>query len=224
MAETQTPRQWPRILQPFASRPHLLAGALVGVAIYLLARPWVAPDVTRALIGWDVGALIFLILTLIGMVDVNHDRMKRRAIEHDEGRHFILLLATVAAVASVAAIVAELGGAKGHPLRLALAAGTIITSWLFVQIVFAVHYAHVYYTAEETNGPHKEGLDFPGDEPPDYWDFVHFSIILGASAQTADITIMSKELRRISTLHSLIAFSFNTAILATMINLAAGLF
>jgi uncharacterized membrane protein len=138
----------------------------------------------------------------------------------------MLLLTTLAAVASVGALVAELSAAKGHPggeLRIALAAGTVVMSWLFVQIVFAMHYAHVYYMTEETGG-HKGGLEFGDDEEPDYWDFVHFSIVMGATAQTADIVIRSKEMRRVGTLHTLVAFGFNTAILATMINLAANLF
>ena len=126
----------------------------------------------------------------------------------------------------IGAIVAELTAAKDHPgaeWRVMLAAGTVVLSWLFVQIVFAMHYAHVYYM-EEDNGRPKGGLEFGECGEPDYWDFVHFSIVLGATSQTADITFSSKETRRIGTLHTLVAFGFNTAILATMINLAAGLF
>ena len=120
-------------------------------------------------------------------------------------------------------MIAELSEAKAHPgagLRVMLAAGTIVLSWLFVQIVFAMHYAHLYYLAEES-GATKGGLEFGGEGAPDYWDFVHFSIVMGATAQTADITFSSKEMRRIGTVHTLVAFGFNTAILATMINLAA---
>ncbi|MEJ0065556.1 MAG: DUF1345 domain-containing protein [Caulobacteraceae bacterium] len=83
----------------------------------------------------------------------------------------------------------------------------------------------VYYLAEEGAGEgHRCGLEFPDDDEPDYWDFLYFSAGIGATSQTADVNIRSKELRRIATAHSLISFAFNTAILATMINLAAGLF
>jgi uncharacterized membrane protein len=98
-----------------------------------------------------------------------------------------------------------------------------VLSWLFVQIVFAMRYAHVYYLEEEEGSP-KGGLEFGECGEPDYWDFVHFAIVLGATSQTADITFSSKEMRRLGTLHTLVAFGFNTAILATMINLAAALF
>ena len=86
---------------------------------------------------------------------------------------------------------------------------TVVLSWLFVQIVFALHYAHVYYL-EETEGRPKGGLEFGECGEPDYWDFVHFSLVLGATSQTADITFSTKEMRRIGTLHTLVAFGFNT--------------
>ncbi len=230
MSEETATRRWPRVLQPFAARPRLIAGFLVGVVVYLASGPWITSDITRGLISWDVAVVTFVALALSSMVDCNHEHMKKRALEHDEGKHFILLLTLVAAVASVAALGAELATAKGadagkEGLQVALGAGTIALSWGFVQTVFALHYAHDYYMAHEAcHGEHREGLDFPGDEPPDYWDFMHFAIIIGATAQTADITIVSKAMRRVSTLHSLIAFAFNTAILALMINLAASLF
>jgi uncharacterized membrane protein len=223
----QTTR-WPLVLRPFAARPRLIAGALVGIAIFFLTGPLIGRPVTRALIAWDCGVIVFLALSFAFMVSADIGHMKRHAATHDEGRHFILLLTIGAAIASVAAIGAELASAKSkfierEAVRVALAAGTIALSWAFVQLVFALHYAHVYYAPEvEGEGEHKEGLDFPGDEPPDYWDFLHFAMIIGATAQTADVTIVSKELRRVSTVHSLIAFAFNTAILALMINLAAG--
>jgi uncharacterized membrane protein len=226
MAKRILARRRSRWLQPIASRPHLVAAILFGVFLFFFAHFWAARPITRILIGWDGGVLMFLTLATLFMRGADHECMKRRAIEHDEGRHLMLILTTLAAIASVGALVAELSAAKGNPggdLRIGLAAGTVILSWLFVQIVFAMHYAHVYYLAEES-GTHQGGLEFGDYEEPDYWDFVHFAIVLGATAQTADIVIRSKEMRRVGTLHTLVAFGFNTAILATMINLAANLF
>lgn len=220
------PRRWPRVLQPLVSRPHLLIATLLGIATYAFTGFWMPRAITRALIGWDGCVLAFLGLSGLFMMGADHERMKRRAIAHDEGRHLMLGLTTVAAVASIGALVAELSEAKGHPeadLRLMLAAGTVVLSWLFVQTVFAIHYTHVYYLEGE-GGEHRRGLEFGDDEEPDYWDFFHFSIVMGATAQTADIVIRSKEIRRVGTLHTLVAFGFNTAILATMINLAVNLF
>ena len=105
-----------------------------------------------------------------------------------------------------------------------LAFATVAGSWLFVQVMFALHYAHEFFAEDEEEQSHRAGLLFPGDEPPDYWDFLHFSIIIGVASQTADIQITSKTLRRLGTAHSLTAFGFNTVVLALTINLLASLF
>jgi uncharacterized membrane protein len=220
---------WGRALQPITSRPHLAIGTMVGLVVFAFAGPWLSRVVTRGLVGWDSGVIVFTLLSLNAMRDNDYQRMRARAVEHDEGRHFMLALAMGAAAASVVAIVAELSNARTRGIYgvygVALTAGTIALSWFFVHLVFAIHYAHVYYLAEEgADAAHRCGLDFPDDEEPDYWDFLYFAVVIGATSQTADVSIRSKEIRRIATAHCLISFAFNTAILATMINLAAGLF
>jgi uncharacterized membrane protein len=213
-------------LRPLLNRPYLLAAIALGVALYFATEPWIARAITRALIGWDAGVILFLGLSFTFLFRADTERMKQQAIEHDEGGRFILILTILASIASVGALIAELSNAKGQldgGLRVLLASGTVILSWLFVQIVFAMHYAHIYYLAED-GGATKRGLEFGQDGEPDYWDFVHFAIVLGATSQTADITFSSKTMRRIGTIHTLVAFGFNTAILATMINLAANYF
>jgi uncharacterized membrane protein len=216
-----------RCLRPLLRRPHLLVAVILGVVIYVALQPWVARDITRALLGWNGGIILFLVFSFLYMSGADPSCMKRRAISHDEGGHLILALTLFAAVASIGALVAELTQAKGHGGvdRAGLAAGTVILSWLFVQAVFAMHYAHLYYLAENQSARHQGGLDFGyTDEEPDYWDFVHFAIVIGATSQTADIVFKTRAMRRVGTVHSVVAFGFNTAILATMINLAAGLF
>ncbi|HSC20062.1 MAG TPA: DUF1345 domain-containing protein [Rhizomicrobium sp.] len=214
------------MLRALKRRPYLVAALLTMAALYLISGMWLTRPITRALVGWDAGVIAFLLMSLLFMRDVDLARMKRRACEHDEAGSLILALTILAALASIAALVTELSQAKGLPaaaLHIGLAAATVVLSWLFVQIVFALHYAHVYYVAEESGAP-RGGLDFGASGEPDYWDFVHFSIVLGATSQTADITFSSRQMRRIGTFHTLVAFAFNTAILATMINLAAALF
>ena len=221
MAGQTASRGWVSVV---TARPYLLAALISGVLLYLGSGHWFAREVTRALIGWDGGVILFLALMFfLFMHDQDVNAMKRRAIAHDEGGHLVLIIAIFASVASVGALIAELSAAKDHPdggFRLALAAATVVLSWLFVQVVFAAHYAHVYYLAE-ANGEPKGGLEFGAAGEPDYWDFVHFAVVLGTASQTADIIFTSKEMRRIGTVHTIVAFAFNTAILATMINLAA---
>ena len=156
MAAALSTRTWPRLLRPVVSRPHLMAGAAAGLAVFFLAVPLAHRAVTRGLIAWDVATAVFIVISFASMIGIGHVQMKRRAIEHDEGRHAILFLTLVSAVVSVAAIVAELGAARGaeaasHLFHVSLAAGTIALSWVFVQTVFSVHYAHVFYCAEDSD-------------------------------------------------------------------------
>ena len=111
---------------------------------------------------------------------------------------------------------------KGGWEHIALAGGTVLLSWSFVHTIFAVHYAHEYYV-----GPENElakGLEFPGKTPPDYWDFMYYSFVIGTACATADVNITSKIMRRITMLHCVFAFFFNTTILALMVNIGAGFF
>ena len=107
-------------------------------------------------------------------------------------------------------------------LLVGLAATTIFISWVVMQVAFALHYAHQYYRPDHAV-PGVNGLDFPKDAHPDYWDFFYFSTSIGAASQTSDVNINSKELRRLVTLHAIVAFFFNVAVVALMINLAASL-
>ena len=208
--------------RPLLNRPYLLMGIAAGAACYFAVTPWAPRLISRVLIGWDVGLIVFLGSTFRFMGRADAERLKQRAIEHEVGDRAVLVAAILAAAASIGALVAELSSDKNYPPRVTLAIATVVLSWLFVQTIFAMHYAHRYYrTGDE--GRIEHGLDFGAAGEPDYWDFVHFSIVIGATAQTADITFTSRSMRHIGTLHTLIAFAFNTAILATMINLAAGL-
>jgi uncharacterized membrane protein len=139
----------------------------------------------------------------------------------------VLLLVITAALMCIGAIVAELAVVKDlkgtlRYAHIALAALTIASSWAFTQTMFALHYAHDYYL-NAIRGEHG-GLDFPGTQPPDYGDFLYFACIIGTSAQTADVGLSSRKMRRTGTVHCVLAFFFNTTLLALTINIASGLF
>ncbi|MFC3070724.1 DUF1345 domain-containing protein [Phenylobacterium soli] len=231
MAEAQAHRTR-GVWRIFASRPRLFGAAMIGAVTGLALAKFqpALPAVTDFVVGWDLMCLAFMLSVTGAMIDHSPDDIRARAEREDEGRGLILGLVLVAAAASVAAIGAELGLAKtAHGVLKAadvtLVVGTVALSWLMVQLVFALHYAHEYYDENEAcEGHDTKGLAFPGGETPDYWDFIHFSIVVGVAAQTADIAFTSKGMRRIGTVHSLVAFVFNTVIVALTINLLAGLF
>jgi uncharacterized membrane protein len=219
------------VLKPLINRPRLSCAILAGVAVGVLLG--LVPGLlwsTRAIFAWDAVLVVFIASTLWMMRSCDETQIRARAAKEDEGQHFILALAVVASAASIVAIAAELSLAKGEHglvkgLRVALAFGTVLASWLFVQMVFALHYAHEYYGEDEAgSGEHRKGLAFPGDDTPDYWDFLHFGSIIGVAAQTADVAFTSKSMRRTGTVHGMVAFVFNTVVLALTINLLAGLF
>jgi uncharacterized membrane protein len=211
------------------ARPKLLAAAVLGLAaggVLTLLTP--LPQATGIVLGWDVGAAVYCGATLRRMYGGTQSKMRARAAEDDEGRAATLGIVVAAAAFSLAAVAGQLSHAKAaeglvQGLYVALAFVTVAISWFLAQLAFAVHYAHAYYDRKDGGRGDAQGLLFPGGEGPDYWDFLHFSVIIGVACQTADVQITAKALRRLSTTHSLFAFAFNTVVVALTINLLAGL-
>jgi len=108
------------------------------------------------------------------------------------------------------------------PLSVALIIATLVLSWLFSNIVYALHYAHIFYTQGDTDGDGKRedigGLDFPSTKEPNYWDFVYFSLTLGMTFQTSDVEMTTTKVRIVATFHCFAAFIFNLGVLAFTIN------
>jgi uncharacterized membrane protein len=231
MAET-TIKGWRRFLGPLAPRPRLTAsiaaGVVVGVGCALFAKEM--RNSTGLILGWDSMAFSFLGSMFLDWFRHEPADIRAQAARDDEGRGAISFLVVLAAAASVWAVGAELSLAKdAHGIlkagHVVLAFVTVVASWMMVQLIFALHYAHEYYGVDESDGARDaEGIEFPGKEAPDYWDFLYFSTVIGVACATADANIASKGLRRLAMIHGLVAFAFNTIIVALTINLTAGLF
>jgi len=203
-------------------RPRLLGAILAGAILFaLLPAAW--PVNSRLLVAWDAGVVLYLALAWTMAARSTTAQMQRRASLEDEGAVAILCLTLAAAVASLASIAVELHGIRQEAgaqqvFQAAIAGITIICSWFFVHTIFAIHYAHEYYGDGE-----RRGLTFPQDDKPDYWDFLYFAFNLGAAAQTSDVVVVSKRMRRLTLAHTILAFLFNAMILALAVNAAAGL-
>ncbi|MBL0946446.1 MAG: DUF1345 domain-containing protein [Hydrogenophaga sp.] len=216
-----------RIVRQVHARPRLFAAAVVGVAV-ALALPHAITDhaVTRALIGWNAGTLLYVALSSLMMARSTEQHMRRRALQEDEGRFTILGLVVVAGIASLVAVAGQLSLAKdmhgaAKLAHIALAGVTVLSSWAFIQVMFALHYAHDHYAALSRKQP--PPLQFPGEAQPVYSDFFYFSAVIGTSGQTADVAFASSALRKIGTVHCILAFLFNTTVLALLINIGASL-
>ncbi|UZA69641.1 DUF1345 domain-containing protein [Pseudomonas viridiflava] len=210
------------------TRPRLTIAALVGLTSGV-ASAWVLPDTTvtqNLLVGWDLGVWLYLILIFIRTLHSDASDVQRIAMMEDENAGAILMTVSIAALASLAAIIVEIAGTKGlsphaQLLHHAFTGVTVIGSWLMIGVVFSLHYARLFYTWKGK----EPALSFAGGEKnPDYWDFLYFSFTLSVAVQTSDVGVATRQMRRIVLAQSLICFVFNTAILGFSINIAASLF
>jgi uncharacterized membrane protein len=226
------------------NRPRLFGSVLAGAILYALLPTSLSTPI-RSIVAWDLGILLYLAL-LLGMVAVSTpEKVRFRAQREDERAWAILVLVVGAALASMIAIGVVLHQAKDlqgwlSTAAIALAGLTILLSWLMAHSMFALHFAHAYYgDGPDSDGPDDAsgedpdgqggrgevagGLAFPGKDEPDYWDFLYFAFVVGMTCQVSDVQVTSRRMRRLTLGHGLIAFLFNTVVLALCINILAGL-
>ena len=184
----------------------------------------------RVVVAWNVFATTSVALAWARILLSNARAAERSASLQDASRRVIFLIVVGAALASLFAVGALLASAKnlstgrtaGH---VALAVSTVVCSWVLVHTIFTLRYAHLFYrrapgTSDDAPG---SGLDFPSEKHPDFLDFAYFSFIIGMTCQVSDVQITSRAIRRTALLHGLLAFVFNTVILALCLNLASSL-
>lgn len=202
----------------------LFIAVAVGVAVFFATAGY-GHIATRILIGWDSEIVLYLVMAAYAFASFDLKRVRDRCAEEDEGAIIMLLAVICAAIASLAAIVAFLGGAKSDgdvpQYYFLFAVFTIMLSWLLIHTMFAFHYAHEFYG--EGADRQKGGLKFPGEARPDYWDFAYFSFVVGMTFQVSDVQVSSRRLRRIVVAHGLISFLFSVAILALAVNIGSNL-
>lgn len=211
-------RRLPKPVRVVYARPRTFVAIALGIVVFFLL-PSSHRLVTRLLIAWDAFATLYLLLVYVMMWRSEHHSVKRNAIVQDDGRFLILLVTALGAFASIAAIVFELGGTRHAVPQLVIATATIALSWAVVHTAFALHYAHDYYRSNKPGG-----LQFPSGEKQDhadYWDFIYFSFVIGMTAQVSDVGITDKTIRRTATVHGIISFVYNTALVALTVNIAA---
>ncbi len=209
------------------ARPRMVIAIFFGLLVGIFAPADVA--VTRALLAWNAFAILFIVLILTMMARTDAINIRHRSSAETEGRFTVLTVVIAAATMVLIAIAVEIFSVKelqgtSRALRLAMAFITVITSWAFVHVVFAIYYAHEYH-AEITS--HRKvtrgGLSFPGETMPDYWDFIYFALTVGMTAQTSDVVVNSRPMRRLVIVHGLVSFIFTTAVIALTVNLGAQL-
>lgn len=200
-------------------------GLLPAVLLYA-GTPAAWPFMMRLFLAWDGFALCTLLLTWGIMLTAEVKHIRRVATREDPGRVASFGAVLVACSASLLAVVGLLASVRQGPGPLQLAqvlVGVVgvLTAWLLVHTLFTLRYAHLFY--DGSAGRPEGGLAFPGNEQePDYLDFAYFSFVVGMTAQTADVSITDRSIRRLALLHGVLSFGLNTAVVALTINGLAG--
>jgi uncharacterized membrane protein len=218
MTQTTAHHPW---FRPWSAMTRLGSATLVGVVAELVLRQfW--PASLSGLLAWNAAVFMFLLLTWRVIADHSIESIRRRAARLDNRAWVMMLLTVAAACISLAGLALCLHGANtalpGQPtLRLILAGLTVFGSWSLIHTIFALHYAHLYY------GASAGGLIFPGGGDPNYWDFLYYSFVIGMTCQVSDVQVATPVLRRLTLLHGVLSFFFNTVILALAVSVGAGL-
>ena len=196
---------------------------ILGIASFFLL-PRGLSLISRMLVSWDIGALIFMVTIYVWMKGLTAEQLFCRYVEEDPSGPVILAVVIIAAMLSLLAIIEPLTtmrhAAQGARLsQFALAAITLIVSWLLVPTMFTMHYADMFYSVPPKDRP----LSFPQTDMPAFWDFAYFSFTIAAACQTADVCTTRVAIRRVVIFHEVLSFAFNVAIVGFAINITAGL-
>ena len=200
----------------------LAAGATLFFAVRGQLRLWSA-----AIAGWNTVALVILALDWVTILTTPQRKIRELAQQQDLSRFLVFLFVVVTSSAALFAVGFLVSVKKsetgGHfIIHLLLTLLTVIFSWTLVHTVFGLRYAHAFYGDSDDPGvqKHAGGLIFPGDRPPDYFDFAYFSFVVGMTCQVSDVQITSRRMRRLTLAQSILSFGFNTIVLALVINIA----
>jgi uncharacterized membrane protein len=211
---------WPAPIRVVHARWKLFLSAVTSFVVFIfIPREWGL--VVRALIGWDIGIALYILLCLLAIRYSDTTHIQGQSASQDDLRHVITPLTVIAALVILPLIFIELrhptGGAERDPFDITLGGLSILLSWAFIHTILAFHYAHEYYE----HLSRQKDLEFPGDTEPDYRDFMYFSFVIGMTWQVSDVQVKSQSMRTAVILHSLVSFIFNVTLLALAINIVA---
>lgn len=179
------------------------------------------PPVLALLVGFDGAAAVFLVATVTRLGRASPAVLRASAARNDGGRVMLLVVAALILAAALVAVGWELQGPKSaSTAQIALVIATLFLAWSFGNAVFAIHYVHMFYHADEKRAD-RGGLEFPGTPTPDFWDFVYFAFVLGMTFQVSDVAVTRSGVRRVAAFHGVVAFLFNIGIVALTVNMIA---
>ncbi|HEY5107601.1 MAG TPA: DUF1345 domain-containing protein [Caulobacteraceae bacterium] len=221
-----TPLATPNLLR---RRWRMLLALPVGIGGATLARLHGLPPGLSSLIGWNAATVVFLTTTIWMLLRDDEGQVRARAAYEDEGQTVTMVIILSAVVAGLGATVVAMHESKAASAHTAgaaswawiLSVSTLVLGWMVVQSMFTLRYAHRYFGDNNADGEVDGGIRFPGEPPRTYHDFIYAAVCVGATAQVSDFSITTASFRRLITQHALLAFFFNTMVLALGINILA---
>ncbi len=181
----------------------------------------------KGMMMWDAFSLTFLLCSWMVFFSSTPADIRHRASKEDGSRFLVFLVvmfSSVASMVTVLILILSKDSSSSPELYVPVAIAGILLSWVMVHTTYTLHYAFLYY-ADSKSVPDKHfgGLDFPGDEKPDYLDFAYFSFVVGMTFQVSDVEITSRVIRKKVLVHGLLSFALNTFVVALTVNLVAGM-
>jgi uncharacterized membrane protein len=225
-AQDETMSAWQWIVRHARAQIRFLIALGLGLAVALLAP--IENPISRILAGWNAGGWLYLGLVALKMAKAEVEGIKREAGIERESRVAVLVVVIFGSIVTMLALFVQLMALKSEhglarSVSIGLSISTILLSWLLIHTVFAIYYAHEFHREGHGARDQGGGLDFPDDSTPDYLDFLYFSFVVGTTAQTSDVEVCSRAMRRVVMLHGILSFFFNTAVIALAVNIAAQL-
>jgi uncharacterized membrane protein len=213
-------------LRDHSAWSRLVFSLLVGIVVFFLTPGRWQPAL-RGEVGWVTAVTLTLVLALLAVGDASPAHCRRHARNEDE-RAWVITAIIIAAVAvslgSLGLLLRKDSAPAGTAaLRSCVALVSVVVSWLLTHTTFAFRYAHHYYGDPVGPATERRGLEFPGKDPPDYWDFFYYSFVVGMTCQVSDVQVTSSSMRKLTLSHGILSFFFNAGVLALAVNILAGL-
>ena len=212
---------WSQHWHYISASHRLLLIALIGVASFFIFSS--TPSVmVRLAMSWIIASSLYVLSTFLMMYFSTKENIAHLSENEDDGAIFILLIILLGSITSLVIIVMIMTDMKSLMVSdtakvISLVLLTYLSSWFLIHTAFTLHYAHVYYQDYEKTK--KPPLIFPATTHPNYIDFLYFSLIIGMTCQTSDVSIASTRTRALAIIQGLTAFVFNTTLLVLTINL-----
>jgi uncharacterized membrane protein len=179
--------------------------------------------ITRIMISWDIFSLAFITMSCITFFTLKPRQIRLLVKNQDASRPVVFFIVLISTVTSLLGILILLLNKQQWLLSKLVETLIYISginlSWLLLHIIFTFRYAHLYYEDHHPSNPScVPALEIQNEPNPDYLDFAYFSFVIGMTFQVSDISIVSRQIRRLALLHGLLSFLFNTVIVALSIN------